>query len=360
MLGTRTRAEASDAGRTRWRRPRGRRWLKIVAGLVLLLALVLGGTLAATYDPSPLGHWRTDAGKQAFATSYAAAMRLLPEPTRTLDLPTDYGTVRLYEFVTPTTKSRTPVALLPGRTASAPMWLENLPDLAAERPVYALDTLGDAGMSVQTRALVDGADQAAWLDQVLARVLEEADAPKVHLMGHSFGGWSAANCAVRHPQRLASVTLVDPVLVFQGIRWQIYVKSIPASLPFLPRSWRDRLLGDIGGGGGLDLDDPLARLISDGMEHYAGKLPLPERLSDEQLRGLTVPVYAAMASDSALHDSAAAVEVGQARIRDIRIRSWPGATHSLPMEFPAQLDREVLAFMAEHDGPARPTAGSWP
>ena len=244
------------------------------------------------------------------------------------------------------------MVLLPGRTASAPMWLDNLPDLAAGRPVYALDTLGDAGMSVQTRALVDGADQAAWLDQVLARVIGEARTPRVHLMGHSFGGWSAANYAARHPRRLASLTLVDPVFVFQGIRWQIYVKSIPASLPFLPRSWRDRLLGDIGGGGELDLADPLARLISDGMEHYAGKLPLPERLSDEQLRELTMPVYAAMATDSALHDSAGAVEVGQAQVRDIRIRSWPGATHSLPMEFPAQLDREVLTFMAEHDGPA--------
>ncbi len=328
-----------------------KRGLKIVFGLVVLVALAIGGALFATSDPSPVGHWRTEAGQQAFAASYAAAMRSLPEPTRTLDLSIDYGTVRVYEFVTPATRSRTPVVLLPGRTASAPMWLDNLPDLAAERPVYALDTLGDAGMSVQTRALVDGADQAAWLDQVLARVIGEARTPRVHLMGHSFGGWSAANYAARHPRRLASLALVDPVFVFQGIRWQIYVKSIPASVPFLPRSWRDRLLGDIGGGGELDLADPLARLISDGMEHYAGKLPLPERLTDAQLQGLTMPVYAAMASESALHDSAAAVAVGQARVRDIRIRSWPGATHSLPMEFPAQLDREVLAFMAEHDGP---------
>jgi len=348
MLGARTPADPSDTGRG----PRRRRWRKAVAALVTLLALAIGGTMAATYDPSPVGHWRTDAGRHAFATSYAAAMRLLPEPNRTLDLFTDYGTVRLYEFVVPATRSRTPVVLLPGRTASAPMWVDNLPDLAAERPVYALDTLGDAGMSVQTRKLVDGTDQAAWIDQVLARVLEEADAPRVHLMGHSFGGWSAANYAVRHPQRLASVTLVDPVLVFQGIRWQIYVKSIPAAVPFLPRRWRDRMLGDIGGGGELDLDDPLARLISDGTEHFAGKLPLPERLTDEQLRRLTVPVYAAMASDSVLHDSAAAVEVGRAQVRDIRIRNWPGASHSLPMEFPDQLDREVLDFMGEHDGPA--------
>lgn len=352
MSGTRRQVEADDAGPSEGRARRRRRWPKVVATLVALPALVIGGALVVTHDLSPTGHWRTDAGQLAFAASYAAAMRLLPEPTRTLNLRTDYGTVRVYEFVTPATRARTPVVLLPGRTASAPMWLENLPDLVAGRPVYALDTLGDAGMSVQTRALVDGADQAAWLDQVLTRVLEEADAPKVHLMGHSFGGWSAANYAARYPRRLASLTLVDPVLVFQGIRWQIYVKSIPASLPFLPRSWRDRLLGDIGGGGEVDLDDPLARLISDGMEHYAGKLPLPERLSDEQLRGLTVPLYAAMASESALHDSAAAVAVGQARVRDIRIRNWPGATHSLPMEFPDQLDREALASMAEHDGPA--------
>jgi pimeloyl-ACP methyl ester carboxylesterase len=329
--------------------PRRRRWLKAAAALVTFLGLAVGGTMVATHDPSPVGHWRTEEGRQAFATSYAAAMRLLPEPTRTLDLRTDYGTVRVYEFVTSATRSRTPVVLLPGRTASAPMWLDNLSDLAAERPVYAPDTLGDAGMSVQTRELVDGADQAAWLDQVLARVLEEADAPRIHLVGHSFGGWSAANYATRHPERLASLTLVDPVFVFQGIRWPIYVKSIPASVPFLPRSWRDRLLGDIGGGGELDLDDPLARLISDGMEHYAGKLPLPERLDEEQLQGLGVPVYAAMAAESALHDSAAAVEVGRARVRDIRIRSWPGATHSLPMEFPGELDREMLHFMAEHE-----------
>ncbi len=41
-------------------------------------------------------------------------MRLLPEPTRTLNVSTDYGTVRVYEFVTPATRARTPVVLLPG------------------------------------------------------------------------------------------------------------------------------------------------------------------------------------------------------------------------------------------------------
>ena len=168
------------------------------------------------------------------------------------------------------------------------------PGLAKERTVYALDALGDAGMSVQTRKIENSADQAAWLDQVLAQL----GSPKVHLVGHSFGGWSAANYAIRHPERVASLMLLEPVFVFGGLRWQVYVKSIPASVPFLPQSWRDAMLSDFGGVKEIDPNDPVARMISDATEHYAVKLPVPQRLSQNQLQRLPMPVYAAMAADS--------------------------------------------------------------
>jgi hypothetical protein len=50
-----------------------------------------------------------------------------------------------------------------------------------------------------------------------------------------------------------------------------------------------------------------------------------------------------------MHDAAAATQVAQDNIRDLQIRNWPGATHSLPMEVPDQLNRELLDFMAAHD-----------
>jgi pimeloyl-ACP methyl ester carboxylesterase len=92
------------------------------------------------------------------------------------------------------------------------MWASNLPDLAATRTTYALDALGDAGLSVQNRAISDAADQADWLDQALAQL----PVRNVHLLGHSFGGWLAANYAVRHPERVQTLSLLDPVFVFQG------------------------------------------------------------------------------------------------------------------------------------------------
>ena len=176
----------------------------------------------------------------------------------------------------------------------------------------------------------------------------------MHLVGHSFGGWLAANYAARYPERVATLSLLEPVFDFGGIRWQVYLKSISASLPFVPRSRREAMLADFGGAEEIDPDDPVARMISDATEHYVAKLPLPERLSPERLRSLSMPVYAAMASDSAMHDSAAATRVAREDVRDLRIRTWPGATHSLPMEFSDRLDRELLEFMAAHEPPGTP------
>lgn len=295
--------------------------------------------------PSSVGHFRSKEGERAYKQAYTDAMKLLPTPSRTLDVKTDYGTVRFYEFANARKQTDTPIVLLPGRTSGVPMWASNLEGLAAERIVFALDALGDAGMSVQTRKLENSADQAAWLDQVFKQV----GLTKVHLAGHSFGGWLAANYAARYPERVVTLDLLEPVFVFQGLRWQMYLKSIPASMPFLPQSWRDKMLADIGGVSEIDSSDPIARMIADATKYFAAKLPTPDRISEVQLKGLTMPVYAALAANSSLHDPTAAVEVAKANVRTIEVRSWPGATHSLPMEFPKQVVRELLDFMAANE-----------
>jgi pimeloyl-ACP methyl ester carboxylesterase len=297
-------------------------------------------------DRSRVGHFRSTAGEQAYLAAYREAMNLLPTPRSTLDLETSFGQVRVYEFgAASADRAGMPVVLLPGRTSGVPMWASNLPDLAAARITYALDALGDAGWSVQIRPVRDAADQADWLDQVVAQL----PVGSVHLVGHSFGGWLAANYAARHPERVQTLTLLDPVFVFRGLRWQVYLISLPASLPFLPRSWRTRMLSMIGGGP-VDPEEPVARMISEATEQYVLKLPVPERITATQLGGLGMPVYAALAGRSVMHNGAHAAEVARTEIPDPTVELWPDATHSLPMEESAQLDRTILAFMASHDG----------
>lgn len=325
-----------------------KRGLWAVIGLVGAFGLGIGALAWASYDSSPVGHFRSEEGQRVYTEAYDAAMEQLPEPARSMDVETDFGTVRVYEFSSEKTRGSTPVVLMPGYVSGVPMWEANLSRLAEERTVYALDSLGDAGMSVQTKRIEGPADQSAWVDQTLAQL----DTEKVHLVGHSFGGWYTANYAVRHPKRVASISLLEPVFVFQGLRWQVYVKSLPAALPFLPESWREAMLSDFGGVEEIDPEDPVARMISAATEHYEDKLPMPpERITEGQLQDLSVPVYAAIASDSAMHDQDAAMQVAKDDVRNLQIKKWPGTTHSLPMEVPDRLNRELLDFMAAHDPP---------
>lgn len=292
-------------------------------------------------EQKTLGHWRSLEGQQSYEKSYAEAMKRLPTPGGTLDIPTDYGTVRVYEWVTEQTRSITPIILVPGYTSGVPMWESNLADLITKRPVYALDALGDSGLSVQTAIIKNGADQAAWLNQVITHL----KVAKIHLVGHSFGGWSAANYASRYPEKVASLSLLEPVFVFQGLNLRIILKTIPAAIPFLPKRWRENMLKDIGGVPKIDLNNPVARMISEGAEYFERKLPAPKQITPEQLRGWKMPVYVAMAANSSLHNSMKAVEVAQANIEHVQAKNWPNATHSLPMQFPREIDAEILAFI---------------
>ena len=76
-----------------------------------------------------------------------------------------FGTVRAYAWVNPAATGG-PVVLLAGRGSGVPMWSENLSEMLKHRTVYALDAIGDAGMSTQSVPITDAADQAEWIDDV--------------------------------------------------------------------------------------------------------------------------------------------------------------------------------------------------
>lgn len=307
----------------------------------LLIGLLSGGAWLSFRDPNPVGHWRSTEGEQLYREAYVEAMRTMPPPTRTFDIPTDWGPVRGYLWQKPTTSSLIPLVLLPGWTSGVPMWSSNLPGLIQERSVYAFDALGDAGLSVQTRELESNADQAEWIDQTLAGL----QLSRVHIAGHSFGGWLGMNYATRKPARVASVSALDPPLVFAPLPLSVILTSIPASIPWLPSSWRDAMLEDIGGGP-VDHGEAVVRMVAMAVEHFAPKKPTPEQITDEQLRDLTMPVFVALAGRSFLKDADGSAARAGSTIPDVTVRIWPEASHSLPMEYPDEVNDAILAFLA--------------
>ncbi|WP_136519367.1 alpha/beta fold hydrolase [Cellulomonas telluris] len=317
--------------------PRRRRRRRLVAlGVVAILALVVALLLR---QPSPVGHWRSAEGYERYLAAYDEAFRDLPEPAETLDVRTDLGFVRVYRFAG-TGGRTTPLVLLPGTASGTPVWADNLPSLLEVADVYTLDLLGEPGRSVQERPIRDHADQAAWLDQTLAALPEGT----FHLVGLSIGGWTATNLALHAPERVASLTLIDPVRVLADIPAGTAVRSLPASVPWLPRSWRDSFNSYTAGGAPVE-DVPVADMIEAGMQGYAMRLPQPSLVPEEDLGRIDVPVLAIVAEESVMHDASAAVEVAERALQDGTVRLYEGASHAVNGEEPERIAQDVAAFL---------------
>lgn len=316
-------------------RNRRRRVLRVL-GLVCLAVLLVGLTLRHT---SPVGYFTSVQAHDRFRSAYDRAMADLPRPERTLDVRTRYGIVRVYRFAG-AHPDRAPLVLLPGRASASPVWADNLPSLLALRPAYTVDLLGEPGLSSQDTPLESSADQAAWLADVLHALPE----PQVHLVGLSIGGWTATNLAVHHPARVASLTLIDPVFVFSGIRAEVVLRSIPAGVRWLPKAWRDNFASWTANGAPVD-DVPVAQLIEAGMQAYAMKLPAPQRIADSALTSLDIPVLAVLAGRSRMHDATGAADLARRTLRHGTVLIYPQASHAINGEQPEQIAEDLGAFL---------------
>lgn len=334
-------------------------------GTIVVVALAVIGLIAvyrAFASPPGVGYFRTAEGAAEYRASYDEAMALLPEPTAVHDVDTDYGIVRVYEWLpaggaadgvaggaaaaddagVAGEREDVPVVLLPGRSSGVPMWSENLPGFLDTHRVLALDALGDAGLSVQRAPIESFDDQAVWIGQAI----DDLAPAGAHVVGHSFGGASAAAYARTHPERVVSLTLLEPVFTVAqppaGMLWW----AIVASIPGMPEGIREHALGKIGGaeeGEAADESDPIAQMISAGTEHYSADLPTPSPLTTEQAARLTMPVYVAVAGRDSLAGADAESSAAEL-LPGATVEVWPNATHSLPMQEAAALTPRLAEF----------------
>ncbi|MBG6091656.1 alpha/beta fold hydrolase [Actinomadura viridis] len=315
---------------------RRRRRLMITAGIVVAAAVALAFALRT---PSPVGHWRSAGGQAHFMAAYTEAMRDMPQPAATIDVRTDFGFVRVYRFEGAAGRAE-PLVLLPGRASATPVWADNMPALLRIGDVYTIDLLGEPGKSVQEVPITSDADQAEWLDQVLARLPEKS----FHVVGLSIGGWTAANLAVHRPGHVATLTLIDPVYTFSGIPLGTAVRAIPASVPWLPKSWRDSFNSYTAGGAPVE-DVPVANMIESGMKNYALHLPQPALLGEKPLRRLAMPVLAILAGKSVMHDVGASRAVAGRAFRNGAVKVYPDASHAINGEYPDKVAADIAAFL---------------
>lgn len=282
-----------------------------------------------------MSSFTSERARQEFMTIYDATLEARWPQRRTADVTTTFGTTRVMRDGPATDGA--PFVLLPGGGGNSLMWHGYIEPLTRNRPVIAIDPIGDPGASTQTKPFTSGQDLAAWLDEVLAAL----DVDRAHLVGASYGGWVALQHALHRPGRAATVTAVDPAgfgrVTFRLLSWVI----LGGLAAFAPRPIRHRSARWLRNT--TLLDDDIMRLVRPGLS-FRRRMPLPPVWTDDELATLSTPTQLLLGGHSALHDARTVAERAARLMPDVRVEIVPDASHDLPMHSVELVTTRIIDF----------------
>ncbi|WP_030608301.1 alpha/beta fold hydrolase [Streptomyces sclerotialus] len=292
-----------------------------------------------------VGRYVSDAARERYFAACEAVYAMGATARAERDVETSAGTTHVYRYdpTDPAALTRTPIVLVHGAGSCSAMWYPNTPALSAARTVYAIDTPGDPGRSVQRAPLHEPERAAQWLDETLAGL----GLDRVHLVGASYGGWLALNQAHREPRRLASVTLLDPGgLEKVGLRFfaWIFASLLATSAP---KALRPRLAAW--------LEQPvlvvpeLRAMIRAGVRAYRVRRPAPRPLTEDELRTLRTPLHLLLGKRSRLVHPRRQAERVPRLVPGARAEIIADTGHGPQIDHAEQLNARMLAFMSSVD-----------
>ena len=267
------------------------------------------------------GIYKSEAGRRAVEERYRAFLAHWPVPSEQLLLPTREGET----FVVACGPQDAPSLLLfHGSGANAVMWMGDVGSWSRYFRVYAVDMIGEPGLSAPSRPPLDSEAHALWLDDVMKGLA----LMRASFVGVSLGGWLALDYATRRPQRVEKLVLLCPAGV--GRQKNFLLKAFP--LLFLGRWGRKRMREMVLGRAPANPPAQMRAfgefmsLIFENFRPRMAKLPI---FSDGALTRLTMPVLAILGGKDVLLDSAATKRRLERTVPQAEIRYLPDAGHLL-------------------------------
>ena len=147
--------------------------------------------------------YRSEAGARLLRERYLNALEHWPVENEHLHVPTSEGETFVIASGPVTAP---PLVLLHGSGSNSAQWMGRISELATHFRVYAVDMIGEPGLSAPCRPPLESDRYAVWLDAVLDFLGLE----RVRIMGLSLGGWLALDYAARRPGRVERLALSCP------------------------------------------------------------------------------------------------------------------------------------------------------
>ncbi|GAA3129298.1 alpha/beta hydrolase [Planomonospora alba] len=262
--------------------------------------------------------YKSEAGAREIRRRYQELLDAWPVPAEHVRVPTREGETFV---VVSGPKGAPPVLLLHGSGANAAMWLGDIASWARSFRTYAVDLVGEPGLSAPSRPPLDSGALALWLDDVL----DGLGLTAASLVGASLGGWVALDYATRRPERVRRLALLCPGgLGRQRTGWMVKALLLR---PFGRRGLR-RTARSVAG-----LESPEARPFLDYLVLVFTQFrPRTERLPvfpDGALRRLDMPVLVVVGGRDAMFDSAETARRVHRCVPNATVDLLPEVGHSI-------------------------------
>jgi pimeloyl-ACP methyl ester carboxylesterase len=275
--------------------------------------------------------YKSDEGARAVRERYLEILKYWPVPNRQLRVPTREGETFIIECGN---EAAPPLLLCHGSVANSAMWMGDVAAWSKHFRIYAVDMIGDAGLSAPSRPPLATDAHALWLDDVL----QALSLTRISIAGVSLGGWLALDYAIRRPGRVESLVLVCPGGVGR-VKVEVVLKLLPLQMM---GSWGKRKASEVVLGRAPADPSPaiqsfiqFMQLITENFRVRRVKLPV---FSDDALKSLNMPVLAIVGGKDVLIDSDGTKRRLERNVPGAQIRYIPEAGHFIPPQTTPILD----------------------
>lgn len=239
--------------------------------------------------------WGSAQTADEIATQYKAVLDRWPVARTELNLPTCQGDTFV---IACGPEGAPPVLLLHGSQANSAAWMPDVALWSQKYRLFAIDMIGEAGLSARVRPDLAGEVHALWLDDVLAGL----GISRAAFVGMSLGGWLALDYAARRPQAVQALALICPGGI--GRQKNFLLKALPLLLmgPGGRRKMRELVFGPAPEILPLALQ-PFAALMDTIGKAIKPRVVAMPRLTDAQLQSLAMPILTIIGGRDVLLDS---------------------------------------------------------
>lgn len=275
--------------------------------------------------------YKSEAGANEILRSYQEALGTWPVPAEHVRVPTREGETFV---VISGPEDAPPLLLLHGSGANTTMWRDDVASWTRHFRTYAVDLVGEPGLSAPSRPPLASDACARWLDDVL----EALGITSTSVVAASLGGWMALDYATRRPERVTRLALLCPGgLGRQKVGWLL--KAL--LLRLLGRSGVRRSAGTVAG-----LESPEVRHILDSVvltfTHFKPRTEQLPVFSDDALGRLTMPVMVTVGGRDVLFDSQGTARRMRQCVPHATVNLLPEVGHAILGQ-----TESVLAFLRE-------------